>query len=213
METKLSHEDFLEHLNESISFLKASSESFDSGNAGEAKRLAVTSRVLLHDKGKSHSLLGLLDYKDNMEFYNTSSPHDPEDLAQFHGLVMIKMLSTGGSYVAPLSESTELPSRLNNYVSFEDWWNSVIIDDRKGNQYSRKDIVSMLSNKEGGAHVDPEIDSDYKDLINRMGWVQVIPDSEKEIESRFPDVELHSMRQVAYELVESIERHLNKFSD
>ena len=46
-----------------------------------------------------------------------------------------------------------------------------------------------------------------------MGWVQVIPDGEKEIESRFPDVELHSMRQVAYELVESIERHLNNLSD
>jgi hypothetical protein len=78
-----------------------------------------------------------------------------------------------------------------------------------GNVYTRKDLVLLLTEKEGGAHVDPKIDSDYKDLINRMGWVQAISDGENEIESRIPDVELHSMRQIAYELVESIETQLD----
>ena len=213
METELTNEDLNKHLYENLSFLKLSSKSFDSGFIGEAKRLATTTRVLLHDKGRSQSLLGLLDYKNNMGFYNTSNTYDSLDLAQFHGLVMMKFLSTGGSYLAPLKMSTEVSGRPNSYISFSDWWKQVVIDDKMGNVYSREDLVLMLTEKEGGAHVDPKIDSDYKDLNNRMGWVQVKPDGEKENESRIPDVELHSMRQIAYELAESIERHLDKLSD
>jgi hypothetical protein len=50
----------LANLAESIDFLNLSASSFDNGYEAEAKRLAVTLRVLLHDTAQSHSLLGLL---------------------------------------------------------------------------------------------------------------------------------------------------------
>lgn len=207
---EVTHEQLLGHLSENLSFLKASSASFDSGFMAEAKRLAVTTRVLIHDTGESKSILGQLNFKNDMNFYNTSFPYDSENLAPHHGLVMLKFLSTGGSYVAPLSESTKLPSRLNNYVSFSDWWNEVVINDKEGGSYTREQIVKVLANKDGGAHVDPKIDEDYDELKknNRMVWVQVISDGATEKESGIPEVELHSMRQIAYELIVSIEKKL-----
>ncbi len=51
------------HLKEQIAFLKASAQSYDKGFLGEAKRLAVTVRVLIHDTVASPSLLRQLDLK------------------------------------------------------------------------------------------------------------------------------------------------------
>ncbi|PKM42871.1 MAG: hypothetical protein CVV03_09425 [Firmicutes bacterium HGW-Firmicutes-8] len=47
-----------EHLREQLEFLELSAESYDRGKDGEAKRLASTIRVLVHETRSSHSLLG-----------------------------------------------------------------------------------------------------------------------------------------------------------
>ena len=52
-----SQEALQDHLTEQIGFLLRSAESYDNGFTDEAKRLAVTIRVLVHDTGKSTSLL------------------------------------------------------------------------------------------------------------------------------------------------------------
>jgi hypothetical protein len=213
MKTERTQDELLNHLDESLKFLKASSDSFDSGFPGEAKRLAVIVRTLIHDTGASHSLLGLLKIKDDMEFYNTAIPYDKTNLAPYHGLVKLFMGSKGGNYVPLLSEKEGLSGHPNNYISFEVWWNEVVIDDKQSNSYTRRGLMDLLANKEGGAHVDSKIDTNYKELNNQMGWKQVIVVDGKEVESPFSDVELYSMRQIAYELLISIERKLKQSSD
>lgn len=66
-----------------IEFLNASAAAFDAGHEGEAKRLAVTIRVLLHDTDQSHSLMDQLGIK-NRDYVDTSFPFDPKNLAT-HG--------------------------------------------------------------------------------------------------------------------------------
>jgi len=61
-----------QHLDDQLGFLEQSSASFDRGYEGEAKRLAVSIRVLLHDKGQSKSLLGQLGLKD-IFYWDTST--------------------------------------------------------------------------------------------------------------------------------------------
>lgn len=68
MKVMQSKSELLEHLNEQLEFLKASALSFDNGFLGEAKRLVVTIRVLLHDAQNSKSLLGLLKMKKGLFF-------------------------------------------------------------------------------------------------------------------------------------------------
>ena len=50
-------EELLAHLWDQIKFLVASSKSYDQGFEGEAKRLAVAIRVLMHDTTQSNALL------------------------------------------------------------------------------------------------------------------------------------------------------------
>lgn len=56
------------HLSEQIGFLKTSSHLYDLGFENEAKRLAVTLRVLLSDTKNSTSLLTALDLKNKLFF-------------------------------------------------------------------------------------------------------------------------------------------------
>ncbi len=48
------------HLAEQLQFLEASADAFDRGFRGEAKRMAATIRILVHQTHRSHSLLGQL---------------------------------------------------------------------------------------------------------------------------------------------------------
>ena len=64
-------DDLRNHLIEQIALLKASSNSFNNGFEGEAKRLAIVVRTLVHDTDNSTSLLKPLNKKDIL--FNGSS--------------------------------------------------------------------------------------------------------------------------------------------
>jgi hypothetical protein len=49
-------------------------------------------------------------------------------------------------------------------VPLVDWWNGESIFVHNGTQYTRKRIVLSLANKDGGAHVDEELEAYYKVL-------------------------------------------------
>ena len=59
------------HLREHLDFLNRSAFYYDEGAISEAKRIATSIRVLLHNTEKSHSLLDQLDMK-SISFLNTS---------------------------------------------------------------------------------------------------------------------------------------------
>lgn len=189
------------HLRESFGFLKSSCAAFDAGNHAEAKRLATTIRVLLHDTAKSKSLLGLLRKKAEMRYINTATPCNPANLFAYHGLVGLGFGPTGPSYWAPLDKGP--PIRYGHPPSsFENWWSQVVIDDKSGGVFTRKDLVLALANKDGGAHVDPELEPAYVALTreNSVGWVA----SNGQEERPLSDIELHSVRQIAFELVQTL---------
>lgn len=198
--------DLIEHLRDSLGFLEASSASFDTGFLGEAKRLATTIRVLVHDTDKSKSLLGLLKMKTAMGYLNTTHPYDPKNLLSYHGLVGLRMANAGSSYWAPLGEGA--PGQSGKYVFFPEWWNQIVIVDSLKEKFTRRELVLALANKDGGAHVDSHLDDSYAELTrnNSVGWML----SDETNHKSMLDVELHSVRQIAFELHSSIRRHLEK---
>lgn len=194
------------HLEENLGFLSASAASFDAGHLGEAKRLAVSIRVLLHDTKNSKSLLGLLGWKQGFSFLDTAHDYDPKNLVSHHGLVGLRIGEGNGSYYAPLDN---LPHRRpSKYIPFSDWWNKVVIADSHRNKFNRRDLILALANKDGGAHVDPDLDQAYADLTrnNSVGWIFSNGKNERPIEK----VELFSVRQVAHEVTCSIQRQISK---
>jgi hypothetical protein len=206
-------QDFVEHLLDQLSFLEESGRAFDAGRVGEAKRLAVVVRVLLHDTAKSKSLLGQMKLKERMSYLNTSGPYNPRNLLPHMGLVSLKMTtgsSEGGTeYVALLGDR---PPDFMRQTSFNHWWDEIVIKDDQGEMWTRRQITLHLSNKEGGAHVDERLTAKYDRLANdnALGWMYVYtePTGSSVERAAKGNPAYASMRQVAYELEMTLKREL-----
>lgn len=200
---KQTQDDLEARLKEQIKFLKNSCKSYDEGFDGEGKRLATCIRVLVHDTSKSTSLLQLLKKKD-IFFCDTATDYNPQNILPHFGLCQsrleIKSVHSGtGSFVPCLDSCLEIHGVRK--IKFNDWWEKIVIKDSKSNLFTRKKLVLQVSNKDGGAHVDPELDSDYAALsrFNSAGWNVINGDLKVEPFKNGP--ELPSIRQIAYEIL------------
>lgn len=203
--------DLLNHFNEQVKFLKASSYSYDKGFYGEAKRLACTIAVLVYDSKGSISLFTQLRIK-NIRFYDTGVMHDKmkkimkeklgESGRNFHcdiqRLVCLAHMGPDPKLYPPLLEDG---LKDHNKLSFNDWWHQKVIDDSK-NKFTRKDIVLSVRNKDGGAHVDPKLDKKYMEL-SRLGSADLTLKKSGNIIKHGP--ELGTIRQITFELLRSID--------
>jgi hypothetical protein len=206
MKHKVTQDELNAHLREQIAFLRASADAFDRGFEGEAKRLATSVRVLVHDTGVSQSLLTQLKIKSSLRYEDTADPINPNNLLPTPGLVLLRVTTGpngGGEYVAPLGELLG-SNRQNPPAQFKDWWERPVTKDPSGVLISRKDYVLWVSNKSGGSHVDPELPSAYGDLINEnsLGWHYVTSDAPDKPFDRNPA--LASVRQIAYEIEKTL---------
>ena len=187
------------NLKEQIQLLINSCTSFDKGFKVEAKNMAVKIRVILHD-ARWPSLLTLLGKKDIL-FYNTALEKDKRNPQPHMGLIELTLGTKGAEYSAPLDK---VPSKdLNGKIPFKDWWEkNIVLEDANKNQFTRKDLVLIMCNQDGGAHVDLDLDDKYIDLTRTksLGWTYYKNGEEKLI----TEAELASIRQIAHELLKSL---------
>jgi hypothetical protein len=195
--TELTSQELQEHLKEQLEFIESSATSFDNGFESEIKRLAVSVRVLVHDTTKSTSLLTLLGQK-NVDFVDTSIPFDENNKMTHSSLVQMS-LGNRASKVLPILDD----GPFTRTASFELWWNGIVFVDKNRNEFSRKDIVLSLANKEGGAHVDKKLDRKYSELRknNSLGWFDVTADGKQTPSS---DQVPATMRQIAHEVLKTL---------
>jgi hypothetical protein len=183
-------DDLQNHLIEQLEFLKTSVDAYDGGQTSEAKRLATTLRVLLHDTTHSKSLLGQLRMK-GQDFYDSSAyerfNQTPWDVAVYTGLIGHYMNAETNevSYVPALDYTGDNTPR---WIPFEDWWTITVIKDEVGNRFTRRDLVLTMANQDGGAHVDPVITGKYAALArnNSLGWITSSSDASNQ-PLRYPE--------------------------
>ena len=197
--------ELLNHMKEQISFMLASAESYDHGFEGEARRLAVSIRILVHDTSQSKSLLTQIGKKD-IGFLDTASSFNANNLLPINCLTMMRLTSkngvASGSYIAPLDNLS--PARANVKIPFDNWWSgNIIYRDNRRNTFTRKHLVLNVANTDGGAHVDPKLDKAYAQFsrFNTLGW-KVFKSGIAEDFANTPV--LPSIRQIAQELFKTL---------
>lgn len=193
-------DDLKEQLREQLDFLRRSCDAFDLGMTDEAKRLAVSLRILHHDAGRSRSLLGQLGLLDRV-FLSTAHAPEPGNKLTHMGLLMMAIGDGGAEYAAPLDEGLEA-----RHLLFDAWWNEVVfIDDRRA-VLSRKALILAVSNQDGGAHVDPALDETYARLSrhNSLSWVEMPTNR------ALRNPERYSVRQIAHETLRSLDTTYSK---
>jgi hypothetical protein len=194
--TSQSHEALKRHLDEHIGFLKTSAKLYDKGATAEAKRLAVSIRVLVHDTQASKSLLGQLGMK-GQQFVDTASERPRSVITSYAGLVGM-LLTAGASEYMP-----HLDGVASKLVSFEQWWATPVIIDFKQREINRKRLILAVANQDGGAHVDPELDDIYADLSHSNSMSRMY--SSGNSWQPLVGVEHASVRQVAHEMLRTLD--------
>lgn len=163
-------DDFMKHLKTQIRYLENSSKSYDDGFEDEAPRLATAIRVLFHDyKRNSTSLLTHLQVKNNIHLISSVDQYIPNNLVSYLGFLTLRYTVGGEAlYIPNCTNDDECP---NKWLSFNDWWNEIVLDD-KVNIFSRRELVLKVANKDGGTHVDESLNEDYAGLTvnNSIGW-------------------------------------------
>ncbi len=194
---KLSINELEEHLIEQIKFLETSCELYDAGETNEAKIIALCIRILLHDSISSNSLLGQLQKKSNL-FYSSNLLLSKESITSFFGLTMIGLKGESTKYYPKLDEM----SFNARWLTFDEWWNEIIFRDKDLNILTRKSLIQITADQNGGAHVDEKIDEIYYNLSrkNSLNFELISKDIKKDI----PEAEKSEIRQIGHEILKTL---------
>jgi hypothetical protein len=199
----------IEKIRQQAELLRVLGAQFGAGHRVLGYPLATTIRVLVHDTNSSHALLAQLGELTAMPFTDTSLPVSPDNMLPSHGgLVLMKMITGTGIEWVPRAEIPPAPGAEPRDTQFAPWWNTDVMRDSHGTLWSRRRMVLTIANKEGGAHIDPAQPVDVRAIEeeNSMGWTYHDPINGDQPMSRGPL--MPSIRQIAYELEQSITRHL-----
>ncbi|MDG0791442.1 SEC-C domain-containing protein [Cohnella ginsengisoli] len=197
MKIRQSDDELNNHLNEQLILLESSIDSYDAGLIIEAKRMAVTIRLLFHETRNSHSLMKQLNMLDH-KFLSTAVPNDPANFLSYAGLIGVVLFENKTSQCVPMLDEAQV----KRWISFDEWWNEVIFRDLKNKGFSRKDIIISVANQDGGAHVDPSIEATFAELSrnNSLKWFIGFQDEYRPIVKP----ELPAIRQIAHEVWRTI---------
>lgn len=194
-------------LSEQLQFLASSNLAFDQGNLAEAKRIAIVIRVLVHDTAVSHSLLAQLGIKDGLEWADSAPviDRDPNIVARSPGLTTMGFDEGGVTFRGRHSSQIE-QSSTTRFVTFDEWWERPVILDSNDAEFSRKELVLQLVNKDGGAHID-RLNEKTHALVhsNSAGFVRIEVPGGVEAEP-MPTPIYASVRTVAEELLLTLRR-------
>lgn len=146
---------------------------YDAGHDEEAIRIAQILRILLHDGGSnSASLLTQIGVRANLRYYGTPHTFETPDLfplCTLSGRSTIGMSNpphpnwagytpiydyTSDVQTRSAFEFDVVPKRRWQTLSFDKWWESEVLHTLKGGTQTRAQLVKLVANKEGGAHVD-----------------------------------------------------------
>lgn len=184
--------------------LRSSSAAYDSGEWWEALRLATAVYVIVHDAGsKYQSILKQLGVRGSLKFLSTAFQYSPHNVLRETHLVVTRIYGDGSAEYRPKLDNRSESERL---LQFYDWWESELIFRDGGFRLTRKKLVFSLRSQEGGAHFDPEIrDPNY------IRFKQAQLTTPFVVANGAPPVpilgaELASMRQIAWELLETMRR-------
>ena len=191
--------EFKEYLEQQLGFLRRSCDSYDAGHTDEAIRIATTIRVLIHNTKSSTSLLkhlGALDIK----LSSTVIGDHHSNSVMFMGMGRLSIV-VGGSTTW---KAATVPDAIKTQLPVSDWWNQVVYILGK-TRASRKDLILAAANKDGGAHIDANLTTEYESLMTtgQRGFFHYTPTNDMHNFQPVMDAHLVYLRQMGFEILSS----------
>lgn len=115
-----------------------------------------------------------------------------------------------GRMTATSTKSTWAPNTdctaIDRQLPVVEWWNQVVYI-LGGVRATRKSLVLAATNKDGGAHVDSDLTTDYETLMTtgERGWFHYSPTNAQDNFQPVMDAHFVYLRQMGFELLNSPE--------
>jgi hypothetical protein len=192
------------NLCEQIDFVSASCDRYDDGHESEAKRIALSLRVLVHDTDRSSSLLELLDIKGSLPFVDTADSLMVTPTFEMPLGLVVAVMDSGEERYQPILDCLSSDNR----VPFDEWWNRALVRpvdhaarSRRGEReaFTRRDFVLGMANMEGGGHVDPSPSRWWHDLRDQTYLGAMRLEDDQPIANFVPA----TIRQIGWEVLET----------
>lgn len=204
--------DLQKHFEEQLYFLESATDAFDTGQVVEAKRIAHHVRTIVHQTGSSHALLEQLGLLSSTNFVDTAydvpiPPPDQKLVGPYTPLVTNLMGPPGTPVLAaPLDDRST-----TKVLPFLAWWDKIVLIDSHGIKFARKNLILLTANKEGGSHVDPELEDFHADLVRNNSLGMIWSDNGADFKP-VEAIELYSIRQIGHELLKTLKVGYSKKS-
>ena len=212
LEIEREYSDYVSALEEQLEFLINNCKMFDTGNIKYAKQIATNVRVLVHDTKTSTSLLSLLNKKETMKFLTTVS--SPKNVVYQLGLVIPTEVIVQDDSNDFVSEPWFIPAftktKTKKWIDFQSWYDQNVLTSNP-NAFSRRQLITYVANKDGGAHIDKNLPENFYKLSKGISsFLYREPGgSNHELPSMddpYKHLHLSSVRQIAHELILSIRK-------
>lgn len=163
---------YLKALEEQRHLLRTAIGGMATGDLTQAMNVATRIRVLVHESGSSKPLLKCIqrNYLDLPILDRVMEP--PKEVSPgVRSVTFYCPVSAIISGAGIVSLKTDLDSPDYRASTLGAWWNNACMVLPGLGPFARKELILGLTNKEGGAHVDPDITERYK-LVLESKFVQ-----------------------------------------
>lgn len=188
----------LEHYELIIRRIRDLCENFDSKRLVDSGSMALQLRLLFIDSSArtgGRSVMNLMGITNFQKILSTVPQVISNRTISSMGFLGLRTNPDGSEWYAPLSETPGV----RNLLTTQKWLDENIF--KTGSiTFSRNKLISVIANKEGGAHVDPVIDPEYYEIArtNGAGWSFVgVDGKETPLGNPFPAI----LRQLCYEVL------------
>lgn len=175
-----------------LAFIATSARLYDSGEETEAVRIGTALRVICHSTPQSTSLLKHLGAEGTVMASTAGGSDPPVGVLLSEAFVMIGGTAGMSPALGRGSQFAELP--------FRSWWSQVVLVNN-AKRFSRRDIVLMAVNRDGGAHVDATLPSHEQGLVEGI-WHRATREDLSD-GALVPNHHYLYLRQIGYEVLAS----------
>ena len=189
-------------LEEQLQFIRRSSEAYDQGAEEEALRIATSLRVVFHQTGASTSLIAHLGFGAKKMLSSSRGHGDWKDYLSHE----ININSP-----VPIRMRPILGDKFHE-LSIDDWWQNETVFVHNGTNHNRRKIILSAANKDGGAHVDADLETYYEFLCAGKYLIGITGDLQYNGPAPFPqgvtiyptNAHFALIRQFAHEVLASV---------
>lgn len=192
-------------LAEQLRLLEKRCNEFDAGDEGEALDMATRLRVIFQTgSGSNASLLQALE-ATKVSMLSSGKPL-PDSAIGGHSLVRIHSWSDG------TNAGTEIYPPLGDiwepiWISANKWYESIVAvipgEGGKPYQVRRRNIVEVISNKEGGAHFDANLIGNLSSISEPGKIITMGTSDDPNSVVKLTGIHLMILRQIAHETLSS----------